>query len=237
MESPPHSFIFNCSVSLESLSTMVAVLKLLFSFVNAFMRVWHSCCVQACNVAALFVYFDVFFQPESKEEKGCKLNMEMNNIPLLPATCAQNIYEVMWHESPFSSLLACWHICKPDLIRRMWPGIDLCKTPNTYNTFHILQKTITFFTRLKDDFFLFCLNFLNIVGISETFFVTQKTHHCLCIWGDPRESVTEVSEWLFQYLLRFYSLPKCWLEIVGCQKGNVHNSQTNDSQNQQRKQV
>lgn len=191
MESPPHSFIFNCSVSLESLSTMVAVLKLLFSFVNAFMRVWHSCCVRACNVAALFVYFDVFFQPESKEEKGCKLNMEMNNIPLLPATCAQNIYEVMWHESPFSSLLACWHICKPDLIRRMWPGIDLCKTPNTYNTFHILQKTITFFTRLKDDFFVlfeffkYSWYFWNIFCNSEnsSLLVHLRRSQRVCNWS------------------------------------------------------
>lgn len=72
-----HSFIFNCSVFLESHSTRAVVLKLLFSFVNACMHVWHSCCVQACHALALFAYFDVFFWLGSKEEKWCKLNMEI----------------------------------------------------------------------------------------------------------------------------------------------------------------
>lgn len=76
-------FILSCINALESHSTMVVVLKFLFSFVNAFIHVWHSCCVRACNAVALFVYFDVFVWLVSKEEKRCKLNME---IPLLPAT-------------------------------------------------------------------------------------------------------------------------------------------------------
>lgn len=69
-----------------------------------------------------------------RKKKRCKLNIE---IPLLPAT-----YEVMWYQSPSSPLRAFWHFCQPELMRKMWPCIHLCKTQNTYLMIQIMQFEI-----------------------------------------------------------------------------------------------